>query len=273
VNIFPDVYFLPVVTPTLPPHHHTNSFIVGTKTLFLIDSGLYDEEGVGEVVRYVEQRAEASLERLLLTHRHPDHRVGVEALRSRLGCTVGIHRLEAERSRDLSVDFVFEHGERLPVDDGYIEVIHTPGHSVGHCCFLFQPRGALFTGDHILGAGTSIVVPPEGDMAAYIDSLGLLLSYPASVICPGHGPVVWAAREKILEYIAHRLERERAILAELEAGVDTIEELVARIYTDTPVDLHGMAWFSVQAHLIKLEREGRVRVKHGREEKYEAVRS
>ncbi len=271
MHIFPEVYILPVSTPTLPPHHHTNSFIVGEKALTLIDCGLYDEAVIEELIEYVHSRPDRKLERVLLTHRHPDHRVGVDFIVRHTGCRVGIHRLEAARLHDLQVDFVFEHGDRLSVDEQFITVIHTPGHSVGHCCFLLESRAVLFTGDHILGSGTSIVVPPEGDMAAYIDSLRLLLSYHVELICPGHGPVVWDGREKILEYITHRLQREEAILQGLTAGLRTIEELVAYVYTDTPSALHGMAWFSVQAHLIKLEREGRVRQRQGASMSYERV--
>ena len=161
--------------------------------------------------------------------------------------------------KDLSVDFVFEHGDRFPMDGDMLTVVHTPGHSIGHCCFLLESKGVLFTGDHILGAGTSIIVPPEGDMAAYMDSLDRLLSYPAAVICPGHGPVVWEARQKILEYAAHRRQREEAIVTAVQEGIVTIEALVTRIYTDVPVFLHGLAGFSVEAHLIKLEQEGRIR--------------
>jgi hydroxyacylglutathione hydrolase len=117
----------------------------------------------------------------------------------------------------------------------------------------------LFTGDHILGLGTSIIVPPDGDMGLYMDSLTELLSYPAKIICPGHGPIVWNAREKIEEYIEHRKEREDAILAGLRSGTRRTEDLVTAIYTDIPESFHGMAYFSVEAHLVKLIKEGKIR--------------
>ncbi len=271
MNLYPDVAMLPIPTPTLPPHQSTNSFIAGERSLALIDSGLYDEELIGVLMDHLKGKPGARLERLFLSHRHPDHRVGAAEIRERTGCKVGIHRYEAERMDDLTIDFVFDHGDQFPVDGGTLTVIHTPGHSIGHCCFFLESvpaapagqagRAVLFTGDHILGSGTSIIVPPEGDMIAYMDSLDLLLSYPARVICPGHGPVVWDARAKILEYIEHRRQRELAILEGLRQGAETLESLVARVYVDVPEFLHGLAGFSLEAHLIKLEKEGAVRRK------------
>jgi len=271
MNIYPDVYILPIPTPTLPPHQHTNSFLVGENSLFLIDSGLYNEELIKVLLRYLARNPGSRLEKLFLTHRHPDHRIGAEEIRSRTGCEVGIHRQEADRMQDLSVDFLFDQGDQFLLDGRVLTVIHTPGHSIGHCCFFLESRAVLFTGDHVLGAGTSIIVPPEGDMSVYMDSLNHLLTYPVQVLCPGHGPVVWEAKEKIREYLEHRRKREAAILLGLEKGLTSIEALVTRIYTDVPGFMHGMAWFSVQAHLIKLEREGKVRKKED-DEGYEIIR-
>ena len=170
----------------------------------------------------------------------------------------------------VSADFTFQHGDEIAFDGRRLEVIHTPGHSSGHCCFFLRPEGVLFTGDHILGMGASIVVPPDGDMALYMASLVDLLSYPAKIICPGHGPVVWNAREKIEEYIEHRKQRERAILEGVHSGIRRTEQLVAAIYTDIPESFHGMAYFSVEAHLVKLIKEGKIRRSPG-DKGYEPV--
>lgn len=254
------IYGMPVATFTLPPHRHTNSFLVGNREFCMVDAGALDEETVEALLEFLRLRGGgANLSKLLLTHWHPDHRVGVDRLREATGCRVGIHRWEAEKIAPPPVDFTFEHGDLLQADDTVLEVVHTPGHSAGHCCFLVRGHGVLFTGDHILGVGTSIVAPPEGDMSAYMESLTLLLTYPLRVLCPGHGPVVWEAREKVLEYLEHRRTREEAVLAGVRLGLGSPEALVARIYTDVPAFLHGLARYTVEAHLIKLEKEGKIR--------------
>ncbi len=253
------VFPIPVPTRTLPPHRDTNSYLVGVRETGMIDAGLWDEKGVDALVSRFAKGTKRRLDWLILTHWHPDHLVGTDKIKERTGCRVGVHASEADKVAPVSPDFTFQHGDEIPFDDRVLEVIHTPGHSSGHCCFFLRSEGVLFTGDHILGTGTSIIVPPDGDMELYMASLADLLSYPVKIICPGHGPVVWSAREKIQEYIEHRLEREKAILACLRSGIRRTEDLVAAIYTDVPKSLHAMACFSVEAHLVKLIREGKVR--------------
>ena len=253
------VFPIPVPTQTLPPHRHTNSFLVGRREIGMIDAGLWDEGGVEALVGHFGKDTGRKLRWLILTHWHPDHQIGTDKIKEKTGCEVGIHVSEADKVSPGSVDFTFRHGEEIPFDGKTLEVIHTPGHSAGHCCFFLPPEGVLFTGDHILGMGTSIIVPPDGDMELYIASLADLLNYPVKIICPGHGPIVWNAREKIQEYIEHRRERERAILEGVRSGIRRTEDLVSEIYTDIPVSFHGMAYFSVEAHLVKLAKEGKIR--------------
>lgn len=264
------VFPIPVPTQTLPPHRDTNSFLVGRREIGMIDAGLWDEAGVEALIDYFRMGTERSLSWLILTHWHPDHLVGTDRIKERTGCRVGIHESEADKLAPLTADFTFRHGDQIPFDGRRLEVLHTPGHSSGHCCFFLRPEGVLFTGDHILGTGTSIIVPPDGDMDRYMASLADLLSYPVEILCPGHGPVVWNAREKILEYIEHRKQRERAVLEGLRAGIRRTEQLVQRIYTDIPESFHVMAYFSVEAHLVKLVKEGKVR-KRQEDEGYEPV--
>lgn len=253
------VFPIPVPTQTLPPHRDTNSFLVGRREIGMIDAGLWDEKGVEALASHFGKDAERKLSWLILTHWHPDHLIGTDKIKERTGCRVGVHVNEADKVAPVAVDFTFRHGDEIPFDNRKLEVIHTPGHSSGHCCFFLREEGVLFTGDHILGLGTSIIVPPDGDMELYMASLTELLSYPAKIICPGHGPIVWNAREKIEEYIEHRKEREDAILAGLRSGIRRTEDLVTAIYTDIPESFHGMAYFSVEAHLVKLIKEGKIR--------------
>jgi len=263
-----DVFHLPVLTQTLPPFQHTNSFLLGSRDLALVDAGQWDDPMMEGLFRFLADVPGRGLLRLLLTHWHPDHCVGVERLKRETRCRVGAPVYEKDRVDAALVDFFFRDGERLPLEGSELEVIHTPGHSSGHCCFLLPARGALFTGDHILGRGTSIIVPPDGDMGRYLRSLRRLLALPLRVICPGHGPLVWEPRAKIEEYIRHRLEREEKILACVRQGVNRPEEMVRRVYTDVPEFLHGLAYYTALAHLEKLEREGRVRKRPG-EDRYD----
>jgi glyoxylase-like metal-dependent hydrolase (beta-lactamase superfamily II) len=264
------VFFLPVLTRTLPPHQHTNSFLLGFRNMGMVDAGQWDGQVMEGLAHFLGQVPGRKLGKIFLTHWHPDHCVGVENVKRETGCEVGAPVYEGERL-DLSlIDFTFRDGDRFTLDELELEVIHTPGHSSGHCCFFLRAQGVLFTGDHILGTGTSIIVPPDGDMTLYMESLRRLLALPVKVICPGHGPLVWEPRDKIEEYLRHRGERERKLLEGIREGVCRPEEMVRRVYTDVPEWFHGMAYYTVLAHLEKLEREGKI-AKRGDGEHYDPV--
>jgi len=265
-----EVFHLPVLTQTLPPFQHTNSFLVGQRDLALVDAGQWDDPMMAGLGGFLAAEPGRALRRLFLTHWHPDHCVGVERLKRETRCAVGASIYEKERVDPSLVDFFFRDGDRFRLEEWDLEVVHTPGHSSGHCCFFLPSRGVLFTGDHILGHGTSIIVPPDGDMALYLRSLERLLPLSLRVICPGHGPLVWEPREKIEEYIRHRLEREEKILGCVRGGVSSPHEMVRRVYTDVPEFLHGLAYYTALAHLEKLRRDGRVRKGPG-EDRYEPV--
>jgi hypothetical protein len=138
-----------------------------------------------------------------------------------------------------------------------VVAVHTPGHTPDHVVFFVPTLGALFTGDAVLGRGTSVIDPPEGDLAAYLRSLDAMAALAPRTIYPGHGPAVWAAAEKLAEYRAHREERERQVLDALAEGACTPEDIVATVYADYPPEVHALGARSVLAHLLKLEREGR----------------
>ena len=132
-----------------------------------------------------------------------------------------------------------------------------PGHAPDHVAFFAPASGSLFTGDAVLGRGTSVIDPPEGDLAAYLRSLRKLRELTPRTIYPGHGPVVLRAVAKLDEYLEHRAMREGQVLSALGDGWRTPEEMVAEIYADHPPEVHELAARSVLAHLIKLEVEGR----------------
>lgn len=233
----------------------TNTYLVGERELVVIDPGPDSVEHIDRIVTTVGELG-ARVALILVTHHHSDHLAGADRLRRRTGAPLAAH--DGIRH----IDRPLRHGQQVPADGEWLEVIATPGHASTHLCFLDRPRELLFSGDHILGKGTAVIYPPDGDMQAYLDSLYLLRRYPIRRLLPGHWDPVEDGPAKIAEYIDHRLMREREVLAALHLGADTIEALVARIYPDLDPRLIGAAGGSVRAHLLKLAREGRV-VQHG----------
>jgi len=137
--------------------------------------------------------------------------------------------------------------------------LHTPGHARGHLCFYDQDRGILITGDNVVGFGSVLIDPPEGDMREYLASLARMRALPnLNVLLPGHGPAVANPYDKLDQYISHRLEREANILSAVREGATTTKEIVAAVYTDVSPKAHTMAERAVLAHLEKLEADGEV---------------
>jgi glyoxylase-like metal-dependent hydrolase (beta-lactamase superfamily II) len=154
-------------------------------------------------------------------------------------------------------------GDVVRSDAASISVLATPGHSSDHIAFFAAGDGALFTGDAVLGRGTSVIDPPEGDLVTYLRSLHRMRELGPRTIYPGHGPVVLRALDKLDEYIEHRELRERQVLDALGDGQRTPQEIVAEIYVDYPPEVLELAARSVLAHLLKLEAEGKAE-KRGR---------
>jgi glyoxylase-like metal-dependent hydrolase (beta-lactamase superfamily II) len=239
----------------------TNTWVVGAEPAVVIDPGPDDETHLAAV------RAEAgAVGAILLTHRHPDHAPGAAALARATGAPVYAWRPEPGESP-------LRAGQETVAGGGLtIVAVHTPGHTPDHVVFFVPSLGALFTGDAVLGRGTSVIDPPEGDLAAYLRSLDAMIALAPRTIYPGHGPAVWAAAEKLAEYRAHREERERQVLDALAEGPRTPDEIVQTVYVDYPPELHALAARSVLAHLLKLEREGRAaHVGPPRDERFEAA--
>ena len=221
----------------------------GTRTYLLGDTAVLDPGP--DVASHIDAIREAmpKLKLILVTHRHADHVPAAMPLREATGARILAPLEQADRR--------LVGAEMLDIEGTKVEVIATPGHTAEHVCFLTE-EGDLFTGDTILGAGTTAIFPPDGNMADYIASLRLLRSKNPKRIHPAHGPTREDALALIDEYIAHRLEREQQVLAALGSGATTIPKLRERIYPDLDPRLHRAAEIQMSAHLIKLAGEGLV---------------
>jgi glyoxylase-like metal-dependent hydrolase (beta-lactamase superfamily II) len=234
----------------------TNQYIVGKDGGLVIDVALSTDSNMDGIIEQAEAMGVKKIEKILLTHIHNDHCGGALALRKRCGAKLGIHR--SRRGYLGGEDFQYDDNDRIAFDGGELHVLHTPGHESGHCCFYEGGEQVLFSGDNILGYGTAVIRPPDGNMTDYMQTLERLLGLDIRLILPGHGPLVGKPEAKIREYIKHRLEREQQVLSALRQGRNTIADITQSIYADVSAALQRVAEFSVQAHLEKLLREGKV---------------
>ena len=233
----------------------TNQYVLGRLPATLIDVAPYDDENARRLTDGIGGR----LEQIVLTHIHPDHVGGARALAAAAEAPVAVHRSRAGHAfagRPLAPARLIDDGDEITHTAGRLRAVHTPGHESGHCCYYDPERRWLFTGDMILGTGTVVIPPPDGDMIAYLGSLRRLRELDLVRILPGHGPPIERPYDKIDEYLAHRLLRERQIIAVLEEGEAALGALVARIYAGVPAVLHPAAALTVRAHLQKLAVEG-----------------
>jgi glyoxylase-like metal-dependent hydrolase (beta-lactamase superfamily II) len=235
----------------------TNQYVVGKESVAVIDVALSAGSNLDGIIEQVEAMGAKRIEKILITHIHSDHCAGAVALKKRSGAKLGIHR--SRRGYLGGEDFQYDDNDRIGVDGNELRVLHTPGHESGHCCFYESGDKVLFSGDNILGQGTAVIRPPDGNMTDYLHSLERLLGFDISLILPGHGPLIGKPEAKIREYIKHRLEREQQVIAALRSGRQTIGDITQTIYADISGALQRVAEFSVQAHLEKLMREGRVK--------------
>ncbi|HLG17169.1 MAG TPA: MBL fold metallo-hydrolase [Blastocatellia bacterium] len=269
IEFRPGIFLFPVKTATLPPATHTNCYVVGGDEMIVIDpASPYEEEQLALDAFLDSLLAEGrSVREIFLTHHHRDHVGGVNHLRDKLGVPVAAHRLTAERlAGTVVVDRYVDDGELIEIagEPGWrLQALHTPGHARGHLCIYEEITGAIITGDNVVGLGTVVIDPPEGNMQQYFDSLRRLLELPRLTCLFGaHGPAIGSARHKIEEYVAHRTMRESKILGAVRAGAETPSAIVEAAYTDVSPSLYWLAERSTLAHLEKLEAEGRV-IKRG----------
>ncbi len=245
------------LNPGLMTGPGTNTYLVGERRPLLLDTGAGLPEYLPVLSGFLGAERFGEVTRVVLTHRHRDHMGGVPDVR-RLYPRIPVGKLVVnDPSLPVPMEPIQE-GTVIRGDGVTLRAFHTPGHASDHVAYYLEEERALFTGDLILGGSTTVIPPDDGDLAAYLASLRRLLDLDIQRIYPGHGPVLEPARPVIEQYIAHRLERDRQILAALGAGAEMVGDIVAQVYQDVAPALHPVARLSVQSHLIKLEREGRV---------------
>lgn len=250
VPLSPLVRRLTAPNPGIMTGPGTNTYLVGTDEVAVIDPGPAIDEHVDSIVAAGAGR----IRWILATHTHADHWPGAAQLRERTGATtVGF------AARDgFEPDRLLGDGDRVGGAGFSLLAVHTPGHASNHLCFLLEQERLLFSGDHVMQGSTVVIRPPDGDMAVYLASLARVAGLAPAAIAPGHGTLITDPAATLDEYVAHRLAREAQVYDALAAGDTTVDAVVARLYADVDEKLHPVARHTVHAHLRKLRDEGRV---------------
>jgi glyoxylase-like metal-dependent hydrolase (beta-lactamase superfamily II) len=237
----------------------TNCCLIGTRALVVLDPGPALEAHVAAIVAAV---GAARVVATAVTHTHRDHSPAAAPLRRRLGApVVGLRaRHAAFRDPDFAPDVSGGDGYPLATDAGALLAVATPGHASNHLCWHHPALRLLYTGDHVLGTVSPVILPPDGDMGEYLDSLARIATLDLAALAPGHGPLLTEPQAVIAALIRHRLAREGRVVAALAALRRAPHEaLLPVVYGDVHGELHGYARYSLEAHLLKLARDGRAR--------------
>jgi ribonuclease/clavin/mitogillin len=270
IELNPRIICFPLRTETLPPATHTNCFIVGRREFVVIDAASKDESELAIFFELIDSFIEKGFtcKEIIVSHLHKDHFGGEGVLQNyfrekfRLEIPISAHKITAESLRG-KVDFqrFIEDNEIIKLTDEAgtefeIKALHTPGHARGHLAFYDEEFGFLLSSDNVVGTGTVLIAPPEGDMTDYLTSLERMKNLRGlRHLCGSHGAAVYDARGKIEEYIAHRLEREKQILEAVENGAKSAKEIAEIVYQNLKPEIFPLAVKSVEAHLAKIEKD------------------
>jgi glyoxylase-like metal-dependent hydrolase (beta-lactamase superfamily II) len=272
ISVAPRIRRLLARNPSAFTFKGTGVIIVGHDHVAVIDPGPDDAHHLS-VLREVLRNE--TVTHILVTHTHRDHSPASRALKQWTGAKIygfGPHGsgkaeegivVEEGGDMDFSPDVGVRDGDVIEGRDFSFECVYTPGHTSNHVCYALKEEKALFSGDHVMGWSTTVVAPPDGDMAHYMNSLQKLLTRDDSIYWPTHGGPICDPQAFVKACLEHRHEREAQILGCLRDGASTIPEIVARIYIGLDPSLRAAAGLSVFAHLLKLTNEGRVIARDG----------
>ncbi|MDP5279143.1 MBL fold metallo-hydrolase [Sphingomonas sp. DG1-23] len=243
----------------------TQTYLVGTAELAVIDPGPDDPAHLDALRAAIAARPVTAI---LCTHTHRDHSPAAGPLKAATGAPIigcapltledAGPRADAAFDTDYAPDRILADGERIAGPDWTLVAVATPGHTSNHLAFALPEAGALFTGDHVMGWSTTVVAPPDGDMAAYMASLDKLMSREDRIYYPAHGDAIERPQRFVRGLMGHRKQREGQILRLLREGIGLIPEMVARMYVGLDPRLTGAAGRSVLAHLLDLRGRGLV---------------
>src|SRR5580704_16208677 len=242
----------------------TGTYVIGEGEVAVIDPGPDLPEHIEALLMDL---AGETITHILVTHTHRDHSPAAKALKEATGAPTygfGPHAggkrgeagIEEGGDWDFAPDIVVRDGDWVAGGKWRVEAVHTPGHTSNHLCFALPDPGILFSGDHVMGWSTSVIAPPDGDMAAYMASLDKLLPRRDSVYWPTHGPAITEPKDHVRAFIAHRREREEGVLGCLRAGIGDVDAMVERLYVGLNPSLKRAAGRSVLAHLVDLIERG-----------------
>ena len=236
----------------------TNTYLLGTDEIAVLDPGPEIPEHIEAILREAGDR----IRWIVCTHTHPDHSPAWQAIAEASGAQL----IGASAGDDMFQDSTFRpaadvrHDDVLQTPEFTLRAVHTPGHVGNHFCYFLEQEKMLFAGVHIMNRSTVVIIPPSGDMKAYIESLQLLLQYPLQTIAPGHGEIIEDPVAAVEWLVDHRLQRESKVIDKLKIlNKASLEELVKLVYDDVDKSLHKMATLSLTAHLLKLKQESRAR--------------
>ena len=243
------------VSPNPGPltHEGTCCYAVGSRRLVLVDPG---PAIGGQIERLETLVAGRPVEAICLTHAHSDHAGVTETASERFEAPIAASSETLSR-RDLS-GRTLDGGDLIPVDGGTssLQAIRTPGHSADHLAYLLEPGRAVFTGDLVLGVGSSAILHPDGDVGSCLASFSRVLSLRPGRLYPGHGPPVDDGEARLEHYMNHRIERHTQVVDALHSGARTIEELRLQVYGRLETDLERAADASIRAHLVHMRECG-----------------
>lgn len=270
-EILPGIHIVPVKTPTLPPATHTNCYILGRHELVVVDPATPDpdeQQRIFDYLRHLQSRG-GVLRAIYLTHHHLDHVGAANQLRAQFHVPIRAHRDTAQKLLDIVDVDEYVKDEQVfelnidPAPRARWQILDTPGHCSGHLCFYDLTSQTLLTGDVVVGMGSVLVAPPDGNMQAYMQTLQRLRQLPLRFLLPAHGPPIGAAHAKIDHYIQHRRQREEAI-AQAFAVPRSVDDILPIVYADVEETLWPLAKLSIVAHIEKLLHENRLVEQDGR---------